>query len=332
MLLRPIVLSAVLLAVCRCTSVAQDTQKAAEALLGRARQLSDIRSLNSPGFRLNVNFSFFGDDLDAVQGTYTEVWRTNSQWRRETVVGQFRRIEIVGPTKRWIVDGGKDFPEQATLVSKLVEIFPRGSTKFEFESITDRDPATQCAITKPGGMKQRYGLCFDKRTGMLVENVSPQSSGERWADYACKYGEFRKFGDYWFPHEMACFVDGHRKIEPKVVELSLEASPDTTLFTPPAEAVEMGNCSQDPVPPRPVFAPDPMFPAGTRDRKSSVMLWMVVDTKGNPHDIRVARSGGKSFDDSAMEAVRGWRFKAGTCKGEPMQMQVNVEVRFRLYQ
>jgi hypothetical protein len=72
--IRLIVSSIVLLALFGAPSIAEDVQKAADAMLGRARQLSDIRSPNSPGFRLDVTFSFVGRDLETSQGTYTEVW------------------------------------------------------------------------------------------------------------------------------------------------------------------------------------------------------------------------------------------------------------------
>jgi len=65
---------------------ADEAQKSAEALLDRARRLSDIRSLNAPPFRLKLTFSFTGKHLDTVQGIYDEVWISNSRWRRETTV------------------------------------------------------------------------------------------------------------------------------------------------------------------------------------------------------------------------------------------------------
>jgi TonB family protein len=322
--------SIVLLILLGARSIAEDVQKAADGMLDRARQLSDIRSPNAPGFRLNATFSFIRQDLETLQGSYTEVWISNSQWRRETVVGNFRRIEIGGPTRRWLFDNVQDFPEQAVRVSTLVEMFPARAAKLEFESMTDRDPATQCAITKSEGqLHQKRAFCFNKDLRVLVENVAPESVRERIADYACNYGEFRKFGDYWFPRQMACFLDGHRKMSAEVVELSSLSSPDAALFTPPAGALEMGNCSLIPVPPRGVTTPNPTSPLGMRDRQTSVALWMIVDIKGKPQGLKIARSGGKRFDDSAMAVVQGWRFQPGTCNGEPMPMPINVEVSFR---
>jgi TonB family protein len=331
-LLRAIVFPIVLCVLSGGTSAADDIQKTAEGILDRARQLSDIRSPNAPGFHLSLTFSFIGHDLETLQGTYTEVWISNSQWRRETVVGNFRRIEIGGPSRLWLIDGGKDFPEEAERVSTLVEILPARTSKFEFESVTSPDPATQCAVTEAKGEQhEKRAFCFDKDNSVLVANVTPQLVGRRVADYSCNYGQFQKFGDYSFPREMACFQDGHRRMEAKVTELSTAPSPDAALFTPPAGAVEIGTCSANPVPPQAVTTPNPMSPLGMRDRQSSVLLWMIVDTKGKPQDLRIARSGGKQFDDSALTTVRGWRFKPGTCNGEPIPMQVNLEIKFWRY-
>jgi len=310
-------------------AAADDIQKAADEMMDRARQLSDIRSPNAPGFRLNLTFSFTGHDLETLHGTYTEVWVSSSQWRRETAVGDFRRIEIGGAAKRWLVDGGNDFPEEAARLSTLVEMFPTRPAKFEYQSFRDRDSATQCAITKPMGEKrQRFGFCFDKDNRVLVENVSPRLVGNRSADYSCRYGQFRKFGDYWFPREMACFVDAHQKIEAQVVDLSPLPSPDPALFTPPSGAVEMGSCYGSAVPPRALSTPDPQSPLGMRNYPSKVGLSMIVDFQGKPQSLKITQSGGKQFDDSAMAAVRNWRFKPGTCNGEPMPLPINIQITF----
>lgn len=97
-------LSAVCLSCLQLCCLAQDVQSRAEALMQHARQLSDIRSSGAPAFRLTATFSFVGDDLEAVQGTYTETWASDSQWRRETVVNNLRRIEVGAPSRLWLLD------------------------------------------------------------------------------------------------------------------------------------------------------------------------------------------------------------------------------------
>jgi TonB family protein len=332
MLLRVPVCTTILLVLCGSASPLDDVQKTAEGMLNGARQLSDIRSPNAPGFRLNVTFSFVGPDLDPLHGTYTEVWISNAQWRRETVVGDYRNIEIGGPDKYWLIDGGKDLPEEAARVSTIVDMFPKRSAIFEFETITDYNPTTQCAVTKAKGEKHRkQAFCFDKDKRVLKESVAPRVFAANVTDYSCRYNQFWKFGDYWFPHEMVCFMDGRQRLEAKVVGLSFEPSPEATLFTLPAGAVEIGDCSVAPVPPKALSTPAPrsmLLPSQLADYQYSVVVRMVIDTKGKPRNLRITRSGGKESDDIALRTVRAWDFKPGTCKGEPMAVPNSVEMKF----
>jgi TonB family protein len=154
---------------------------------------------------------------------------------------------------------------------------------------------------------------------------------QRIVDFSCNYGQFQKFGVYAFPRLLTCFLDGHRKLDAKVVELSTTPPTDAALFAPPPGALEMGNCSLNPLPPQAVNTQGSIAPWGMMDQHASVTLWIIVDVKGKPQDVKVTRSGGKLFDKPAMNVVRGWRFKPGTCNGEPIPVPITVEMRFGPY-
>ena len=62
-----------------------------------------------------------------------------------------------------------------------------------------------------------------------------------------------------------------------------------------------------------------------------VLLWVVIGSDGRTHDVRVQRSLGMGLDEKAIEAVRNWKFEPATKDGQPVAVQVNVEVNFRLY-
>jgi len=85
--------------------------------------------------------------------------------------------------------------------------------------------------------------------------------------------------------------------------------------------------------PRPVYDPDPDYSDEARRAKfqGSVVLWIVVGPDGKTHDIRVARTLGMGLDEKAIEAVREWKFEPAMLDGHPVAVQINVEVRFRLY-
>jgi hypothetical protein len=151
MRIRSIAAGAVLMAWLLATASAQVTQKRAEEMLDRARRISDIRAPNSPPFRMKATFSFAGADLDPVEGTYTEIWVSDSQWRREIAVGDLLQIEVSGvPGKFWRLNKGSFLPERATEIAGVMQLLPGSSAKFEFESVsthTDEDSSADCAVT-----------------------------------------------------------------------------------------------------------------------------------------------------------------------------------------
>ena len=85
--------------------------------------------------------------------------------------------------------------------------------------------------------------------------------------------------------------------------------------------------------PRVVYAPDPEYSEEARKAKyqGTLVLWLIVGSDGRPGEIRVARSLGMGLDEKAIEAVKIWRFEPARKDGKPVAVQINVEVRFRLY-
>jgi TonB family protein len=85
--------------------------------------------------------------------------------------------------------------------------------------------------------------------------------------------------------------------------------------------------------PRVLYSPDPEYSDEARKAKyqGSVVLWIVVGSDGRVRDIRVQRTLGLGLDEKAIEAVRKWKFEPAMKNGQPVAVQVNVEVNFRLY-
>jgi len=85
--------------------------------------------------------------------------------------------------------------------------------------------------------------------------------------------------------------------------------------------------------PRAIFTPDPEYSEEARKAKYQgvVVLWLIVDQNGRPANIKIARSLGLGLDEKAIEAVRRWKFEPAKKEGQPVAVQINVEVNFRLY-
>ncbi|MCU1286190.1 MAG: TonB-like protein [Acidobacteriales bacterium] len=85
--------------------------------------------------------------------------------------------------------------------------------------------------------------------------------------------------------------------------------------------------------PRPIFMPDPEYSEAARKAKhqGTVTLWVVLNAQGRIESQRVYRSLGMGLDEQALAAVRTWRFEPATRNGQPIPVQMYVDVSFHLY-
>lgn len=85
--------------------------------------------------------------------------------------------------------------------------------------------------------------------------------------------------------------------------------------------------------PKPIATPDPEYTDEARRAKiqGTCILWLIVGADGHPRDIRVVRGLGYGLDAKALETVKQWRFEPAQKAGTPVNVQVSVEVVFRLY-
>ncbi|MDP9038352.1 MAG: energy transducer TonB [Acidobacteriota bacterium] len=89
---------------------------------------------------------------------------------------------------------------------------------------------------------------------------------------------------------------------------------------------------------------NPKYSKAARAAKVSgvTLVALVVNVQGKPERVHIRRSladgvgpelreSALSLDDAAAEAVRSYRFKPATCKGEPVPVEMNVEVNFQIF-
>ncbi len=62
-----------------------------------------------------------------------------------------------------------------------------------------------------------------------------------------------------------------------------------------------------------------------------VIVGLIVDAQGNPHDVHVVKSYEPDFDAQAIKTVEQFRFKAAERAGKPVAVALNIEVNFKKY-
>jgi TonB family protein len=84
--------------------------------------------------------------------------------------------------------------------------------------------------------------------------------------------------------------------------------------------------------PRAIYAPDPEYTEKARreHQQGTVLIRIVVGSDGLPRDVKVTRSLSADLDESAINTVKKWKFAPGTKDGEPVAVQIVVEISFHL--
>lgn len=65
--------------------------------------------------------------------------------------------------------------------------------------------------------------------------------------------------------------------------------------------------------------------------QGAVSIQLIVDSQGNPQDAHVVKHLGMGLDEKALDAVRQYRFKPAMYEQQPVAVQMEVEIDFRLH-
>ena len=87
------------------------------------------------------------------------------------------------------------------------------------------------------------------------------------------------------------------------------------------------------LPPRATYTPEPEFSEEARRARfqGTVILKIVINKAGDIVRVRLERALGMGLDQNAMEGVKRWRFVPATRNGQPVAVEMNIEVAFNLY-
>jgi periplasmic protein TonB len=85
--------------------------------------------------------------------------------------------------------------------------------------------------------------------------------------------------------------------------------------------------------PQLIHSVQPEFTAEARQAnfQGNVAIQLIVDSQGNPQDIRVLRHLGMGLEGMAIEAVRQYKFRPAMYQGHPVAVQILIDVDFHLH-
>ena len=85
--------------------------------------------------------------------------------------------------------------------------------------------------------------------------------------------------------------------------------------------------------PQLVHSVEPEFSEDARRQnfQGSVSIKLIVDSQGNPQDVRLLSHLGMGLDEKAIEAVRQYRFRPAMYQGHAVSVQIVIDVDFHLH-
>src|ERR1700689_966419 len=99
---------------------------------------------------------------------------------------------------------------------------------------------------------------------------------------------------------------------------------------PPAEDEPVLDIGPGIAPPRVTRQVNPAYKPDAEGFRitGSVIIGLVVSSKGEPKNVHVVRPLGKGVDESAVEAVEQWQFEPARKGNQPVAVKITVEIRF----
>ncbi len=84
--------------------------------------------------------------------------------------------------------------------------------------------------------------------------------------------------------------------------------------------------------PEKIFAPQPRYSEDARKGRIQgvVILQAIVDAMGNISEVQVLKGLPLGLTESAIETVKGWRYRPATLDGQPVSVYLNLLINFSL--
>jgi TonB family protein len=310
---------------------ADDTEKKSqiESLLASAAVVN-LRAQDSRPFHLRLEVHATHLSPRPLDGTYDEIWRSPSAWRRQISFPGFAQQEVGDSDGRWLARNSDFRPHAIYLLSGAVETAKPASLQpdEQIKKVFDRKKdglELHCAEFKRGTLERT--LCFSSG-GPLVSSDEYYDFDDR--RLRTEYVDFQKFGEKLYPRQMRVYQNGQQVLEVKVVEL--DQLPDATPahFDHAANARLMAVCDRwEGLPAKKV--PPQYPPEARRDhQQGTVTLYAALAADGSVDQVKLLESAGTALDNASMQAVRQWVYPPLNCGARPLPSEIEVQVNFSL--
>jgi TonB family protein len=303
----------------------------AKAILARAREITNLSGKDAKPFKMEVSFRAFHLKSGNRDGKYILFWKSDKESRVESQLGDFSEVQVTRSSETWIKSNLVFGPASVENVRQMIRQYQNPQDTNDLNNlgkIKDEKVGGVAAQCFDGKNKyQKYRMCFAVATGtpLRVETKSGFMS------YEYEYSDYSQVGSKLYPRKMMYSENGFKMVKATIDSIQDWVPAADDLAPPPGATLHRVCKAGRPTAPKATYTPDPQYPTDVKERKNSlVVLHVLLSPEGKISAMEVQRSGGPEFDREAMKAVSQWKFEPAKCAGEPIEVQINIEVSVRM--
>jgi len=308
----------------------------ATALFAKALAVSDLRAPGSPPFELRGTINARQRGRKDVTGAYLLKWASPEKWREEIHFSDYTRVRVGGKNLYWQsrTTSQEVQPvaelDQAMNFIKDLHIWARPEAMNDLKGVKlyqgkIKKAKSDCVTLKSKENLYTPDYCFDPGKGMLVSEGPVNNE-------LFELSEFTPFFGKLFPGNIRINEDPALPVTFIVDSISPLGSTDPTDFQPAPSATTWPSCDDPDTLPKPRHSILPVYPVSEKLARTdgAVLIYVVIDTDGRLHNLKVLSAPDIGLAKSALTAVERWEFAPETCHNTPVPVETLLAVVYRL--
>lgn len=301
------------------------------AAIREVQSLSNIWADGSPGFRMEAQLKLYGMKAGTVNLTFVERWQSNKLFLKEIKGSDYEFTKANSDGKSWEYATVRPTPLRVREFEKAIGAI----SEFPSVRLADDKVSIVRSSYRPKKIKVdgialpcfeqdngQWSVCFDaerKQTRTVFESV-----------WRFDYLDYTTFHGKSFPTTIKVY-EGRVLVIDAVVRLTDEEHLDPSLMAPRAGAVLRASCSPPTLDLGKILERQaPEYPAAARalHESGTVRIVAVISETGIVDGPVVISAPSSSLADSAMEAVRKWKYSPYKLCGQPIEIETEIIVNF----
>ena len=296
------------------TLFAQSSQTP-EQLVAQSREASDLSAIGP--YQLQATVVLNPGTSKEIAGTIT-ILRGKDLYRSELKLRDYRETRWIKDNMLYIARTPAVPIPKALVLRQLdrlwrVSVAPDDIKTSKLSKEKDHGKQLDCFESR--SYHPRYKFCFDPATSVLVTAKSLEGHNVEFRD-------FNTFEQKYFPRRILFQQRDQTVLEVREISI-VKANFTADAITPQDGSLGLPTCDE-PIPPRKIKDEIPAIPREQLRRmgSASVYLYGLVVPNGSVQNISVEYSPHASFTESAIEALKQWRYTPAMCGDKPVPAEI----------